>query len=139
MTRKTQLICTSDAECVWAALAFLTRYEGYVSIDVLGDFLKDCQKRAERAKGAANCADRRYARIHDAWDDNSIIKAITSALHYNLADHMRVGERNYLTAIPPDKHGLWTVASTDLTFDPSWNYQYILSQKPSPMNDEETP
>lgn len=125
-TPRAQLICEELSEKVWAAAMLLTQGLGCVHIDIIGDFLKDCQRRAWAVKCQKDDPNTRYTLTNRKWDDETIVEALHAALKVNLIKHMRSDGQNYIISVPAHEHKLWTVASDLTPCDPAWSYSHKL-------------
>lgn len=129
--RRVQLLCDAKTEKAWAAVALLTQGLGWISLDAVGDFLKDCQRRAAAVKFNPKDVNTRYALKSGTWDEPTIVEAIRTAGTYRLLRHHRFPDgQNHLISVPTEQHTMWTVPNAELPVDPSWNYANLLRQTP---------
>lgn len=118
------LISEDRVNKAWAALALLSRFKLAVHIDTLYTFLAARQREADRVGFNPDNPASFYAlrgSKYRGWTDHALIQTLNLATkERGVIRALRVDGRYYFAALRPSEMGHWTVANTDLPYDPSW-------------------
>lgn len=127
--RKMHLVVQPPLEKAWAAVTCISQLTGadWVSIDLLGDFLKMRQLDGQHANFNATAPGTRYALKPKftapgvTWDDSSIAHALKDCVEKQILRVKRDEKgHHFFKAVAKDEHAIWSVHDATTPYDDKW-------------------